>query len=445
VRRSLLVLACVALPVPLAAQGILGAPAGARVAPATAARADSVARQGLGDLERAALDSNPGLRVAALDVRQARADVVTAGLRPNPTAQITGDVLPLRDGTLASAHDNTYGLSLQLPIELGGKRQRRTETALALAEGAGLGWADSARKVLLVVRGAYFDLQNADQALALAERNLAIYQRLTTLSQNRLEQKQISGAEYSRAVLGRAQAELARDAALLAVRRAQDNLALAVGRRARVAAADTLALLQREVPALAQLEQLALRQRPDVLAARALRTAATANVALQEANAQVTPTVSADFVTSQGTTSYGLSGNVPLAIFNRNQGEREKARAREEQSARALAAAEVAALTDVRAAWADWDTRRAAVARFAAGGSEGILARAQAVLDATEFAYKAGSISLLEYLDAVRTSADITRAYVDAVTAYDKAVAALDAATGADTPRLLDRIPGGRP
>ena len=52
---------------------------------------------------------------------------------------------------------------------------------------------------------------------------------------------------------------------------------------------------------------------------------------------------------------------------------------------------------------------------LAAGGSEGILARAQSVLDATEFAYRAGSISLLEYLDAVRTFADITRSYVDAV------------------------------
>ncbi|MBI3789694.1 MAG: TolC family protein, partial [Gemmatimonadetes bacterium] len=179
--------------------------------------------------------------------------------------------------------------------------------------------------------------------------------------------------------------------------------------------------------------------------ARAQRTAADANVRLQDANGQISPTVSADYVTSQGTTSYGLSGNIPLPFWSRNQGEREKARARLEQATRAQAATELAALTDVRAAWADWDTRRAAVERFAAGGSEGILARAQAVLDATEFAYRSGSISLLEYLDAVRTFADITRSYVDAVTAYNKAVAAVDAATGADTPRLLERVPGGRP
>jgi cobalt-zinc-cadmium efflux system outer membrane protein len=406
---------------------------------------DSVTRQSLVDVERIALDSNPGLRVAALDVRQARADVITAGLRPNPSAQVTGDVLPLRDGTLASAHENTYGLSLQLPLELGGKRARRTETAQALAAGAGYFYVDSARRVLLVVRNAYFDLQAADQVLLLAERNLAIYQRLTTLSQNRLEQKQISGAEYSRALLGRAQAELARDAALLAVRRAQDNLAVTIGRRQRVAPRDTLTLAAREVGALEALEALALAQRPDVLFARAQRQAAESNVKLQDANAQITPTISADWTTSQGTTSYGLSGNIPIPVWSRNQGEREKSRARLEQAARAEQATEVTALTDVRSAWADFDTRRAAIARFAAGGSEGILARAQTVLDATEFAYKSGSLSLLEYFDAVRTFADITRSYVDAVTAYNKAVAALDAATGADTPRLLDRVPGGRP
>ena len=415
------------------------------VPPVGSGARDSVVRQSLADVERAALDSNPGLRVAALDVRQARADIITAGLRPNPTAQVTGDLLPLRDGTLSSAHDNTYGLSVQLPLELGGKRARRTETAQAIADGAGYFYVDSARRVLLVVRNAYFDLQAADQALQLAERNLAIYQRLSTLSQNRFEQKQVSGTEYSRALLARAQAELARDAALLTVRRAQDNLALAIGRRVRVAARDTLVLLAREVPALDALEQAALRQRPDVLFARAQLQAGQANVRLQDANARISPTLSADWTSSQGTSSYGLSGTIPIPVFSRNQGEREKSRARLEQATRAQQATEISALTDVRSAWADWDTRRSAIARFSAGGSEGILARAQSVLDATEFAYRSGSLSLLEYLDAVRTFADITRSYVDAITAYNKAVAALDAASGADTPRLLERMPGGRP
>ena len=409
-----------------------------------AAARDSVARQTLADLEQTALDSNPGLRVAALDVRQARADIITAGLRPNPSAQVTGDVFPLANGALSSIQNNTVGLSLQLPVELGGKRARRTEAAQATASGAGYFYVDSARRVLLVVRNAYFDLQAADQAFVLAGRNLAVYQRLTTLSQNRFEQKQISGTEYSRALLGRAQAELAREAALLAVRRAQDNLSLAVGRRQRVTARDTLALAAREFPSVETLEQAALRQRPDVLFARAQRTAAAANARLQDANAQITPSVSADYIVSQGITSYGLSGNIPLPLWSRNQGEREKSRARQEQAARFEQAVEITALTDVRSAWFDFDTRRAAVARFAAGGSDGILARAQSVLDATEFAYRSGSISLLEYLDAVRTFADITRSYVDAVTAYNKAAAALDAASGADTPRLLERVPGGR-
>ncbi|MBI3790032.1 MAG: TolC family protein, partial [Gemmatimonadetes bacterium] len=131
-RLSRLALLLVLAPVTARAQFRAGAPVTSFLASAPVR--DTLERHTLADVERVALDSNPGLRVAALDVRQARADVLTAGLRPNPSAQVTGDILPLTNG-LGSAHDNTYGLSVQLPLELGGKRARRTETAQALAEG----------------------------------------------------------------------------------------------------------------------------------------------------------------------------------------------------------------------------------------------------------------------------------------------------------------------
>ena len=411
--------------------------------PARVSAQASAPRLTLAELERVALDSNPGLRVAALDVAQARADVVTAALRLNPQASVVADVLPLGDAKRYSPSNNQFALSLQLPVELGGKRARRTETAEAYAGTAQLLYADSARRVLLAVRLAFYDVQASEQGLQLADRNVQLYTRLTALSQSRFDQKQISGTELSRAVLARAQAELARDAALVQLQKAQDVLAFAAGRRDRIAVRDTLEPSPRLIAGLAALEAMALRQRPDVLYGRALRAAADANARLQDANATVTPTVSADYVVQQGQQMYGLSGSVPLTLFNRNQGEREKATYRQQQADRTLESAELLARTDLRSAWTDYEARRAAVARFSTPGPDGILARAQSVLESTEFAYRAGSLSLLEYLDAVRTFADIYRTYVDSVAQFNKAVAALDAASGADSPRLLDRYRAG--
>lgn len=401
-----------------------------------AARADSTARLSLEQVERAALDSNPGLRVALLDVAAVRRDVVTAGLRPNPWLVVTGDVFG-PGGVALQPSANQWGLSLQVPLELGAKRQRRSDVAEAVYSTSRLLLADSARRVLLVVRLAFYDVQAADQGLILAQRNVDLYARLVALDQSRLEQKQISGAELSRAVLARAQSDLARDLAELQLLKAQDALGLALGQRRRLAARDTLATIARAPAPLAALEAQALRERPDVLAGRALRRSAGANVRLQEANGVISPTVGVDFVSQQGQPSYGVSGTVPLALFNRNQGERSKAVVRQDQADRTMRAVELLALTDVRSAWSEFETRRVALSRFTTGGAEGILARAQAVLESTQYAYRAGGVSLLEFLDAVRTFADITRAYVDAVTAYNKSVATLDAASGADTARLL--------
>ena len=304
-------------------------------------------------------------------------------------------------------------------------------------------YADSARRVLLAVRLAFYDVQAGEQGLQLAGRNVQLYARLTALSRSRFEQKQISGTELSRAVLGQTQAELARDAALVQLQRAQDVLAFAVGHRERIAVRDTLAPSTLPIADLATLEAMALRQRPDVLYGRALRAAADANARLQDANATITPSVSVDYVVQQGQQMYGVSGSVPLNLFNRNQGEREKARYRQLQAERMLQGAELAALTDLRSAWTDYEGRRAAVARFSTAGPDGILARAQSVLESTEFAYRSGSLSLLEYLDAVRTFAEIYRSYVDAVAQLNKAISALDAASGADLPQLLDRSRAG--
>lgn len=429
-------------PLPIT-RALASALAGALLGATSLAAQRPVPRLTLAELERVALDSNPGLRVASLDVAQARADVVTAALRPNPQAIVVADILPLGDVKSYSPSNNLYSLSLQLPVELGGKRQRRTETAEAYASAAQLLYADSARRVLLAVRLAFYEVQASEQGLQLADRNVQLYARLTALTQSRFEQKQVSGTELSRALLGRAQAELARDAALVQLQKAQDVLAFAVGRRERIAVRDTLAPSTRQIADLATLEAMALRQRPDVLWGRALRAAADANARLQDANATITPTVNLDYVVQQGTQAYGASSSVPLNLFNRNQGEREKAKYRQQQADRTLHGAELAALTDLRSAWTDYEGRRAAVGRFSTAGPEGILARAQNVLESTEFAYRSGSLSLLEYLDAVRTFAEIYRSYVDAVAQFNKAVSALDAASGADSPRLLDRSRAG--
>src|SRR5437016_4379587 len=85
------------------------------------------------DLVRRALGANAELAAARLDIERARARLLQAGLRPNPTV----DFEHTTGRFTGSPGERTTSLGLALPLELGGKRQRRIELAQAELEAAG--------------------------------------------------------------------------------------------------------------------------------------------------------------------------------------------------------------------------------------------------------------------------------------------------------------------
>jgi cobalt-zinc-cadmium efflux system outer membrane protein len=396
----------------------------------------------LAEVEQMALDSNPGLRAYRLEVPAAVADVRTASLRPNPTLALTADIIRADRGSL-DPRVGVWGGSIQLPLEFGGKRGARMRLAEQVVSVTQLEVADSARRLLLSARQAWFDLVGAREQRRIADEVRQNWQQLVTLNESRFRAQQISGVELQRAQVALSTAQIALDQADLAVRSAQDALAAILGMRERVDAAGELAPVDTTIPSLDSLEQTALRDRPDVLAARAARIAADADVRLQHASGIITPTLSVDALESQNVALAGLSAQVPLPLFSRNQGGREKAAVRVTQADRLVDAAEVAARTDVRAAWQELATRRATLDRFAPGAPDGILARARAIRETAAYAYRRGGTSLLDLLDAERTAADLTRAWVDAVTQFNRGRALVDAAAAADAARLVaDELPG---
>jgi outer membrane protein, heavy metal efflux system len=392
----------------------------------------------LADIEQLALDSNPDLRSYRLEVGAARADVRTASLRPNPSLGLLADIVQLNHPGVHPDSGN-WGATISMPLELGGKRGHRIDVATQLVSVAQLSVADSARRVLLAARLAWYDLAAARARLTIANDVLANWQELTRLDSTRFEAQQVAGVELARAQVALGAAEFGRDEAELAVRMAEDVLARIAGRRERVTVNVALVALDSvpAMPGVDTLEAMALRDRPDVLAARAALAAAVANTRLQQANATISPIVSGDFQSSQGTPLLGVSASVPLPFSSRNQGEREKAAIRVEQSTRQLEAVELGARIEVRTARAELVTRLAALARFGEGNRDGILARARAIRETAAYAYQRGGTSLLELLDAERTYSEVTRAWVDATAQYNRGRAALDAATGADAPRLI--------
>ncbi len=110
--------------------------------------------------------ANPTLRAKQFEYRAIGANEITAGLRPNPTATYLAEQF---GGGSAALVQHTF--SIGQPIELGGKRQRRLESARAATRVTGHELEDVRRQIVFQVKKAFTDALVAREALDLTEQN----------------------------------------------------------------------------------------------------------------------------------------------------------------------------------------------------------------------------------------------------------------------------------
>jgi len=377
----------------------------------------------LDDAVALAVRANPVLRVKQFEYQAVGANEITAGLRPNPTATYLAEQF---GGGSASQVQHTF--SIGQPIELGGKRQRRLESARAATRVTGHELEDVRRQILFQVKKAFTDALVAREGLSLVEQNMRALDDLERIQRFRAEKGDISELELLRIEVQRFALE--RDAAdarqtlrvaRIAVRAATDPAQVAedfevVGE-----------LVDRDVaPAAADLYRRALDHQPDLRAAEAARAKARADVGLARANAwwDVTPQVEYQRIGPDNTIGFGIS--VPLRIFDRNQGEIARARAETQRVDAVREAMAVQVLSEVDTALAALRTERQKLDLL----RDVYLPKARRARDTVEFAYRRGGVSLLDYLDAQRTYRDTTTEFVRSLGNYWTAYYQLEAAVG---------------
>ena len=152
----------------------------------------------------------------------------------------------------------------------------------------------------------------------------------------------------------------------------------------------------------------------DATAARTGITAAQSQVTLAKANAKQDLNAGIDFSHVSGLSSASLFFNIPLAIFDRNQGEIARTRSALEQSQFQETVAEESVLTDVRDAYESATTNQEVVKLYVSG----YLKQAQDSRDITNYAYNRGGVSLLDLLDAERSYRSTELAYRQTLANY---------------------------
>jgi len=370
----------------------------------------------------AALQHNPSLRAKTLELGSTQANEITAGLRPNPVASYLAEQLGNRNV------DSQQTVTLGQPIETGGKRRRRLESARAATAVTTEEIADARRQVILLVRKAFTDALVARATIELAEDNLKALDEVERLQRFRVERGDLSELELLRLQVQRFAFERDATDARQAGETARIALRSAIGPAGVAESVEIVGALDFRDVSLdpSTLRRRALEARPDLRAAEAAQAKARADVELARANAwwDFTPQLEYQRIGNDNTVGVGIS--VPLRIFDRNQGEIARARSEVSRAAALRQAAATQALAEVDTAYAGVLVLRERVISL----RDVYLPKATQARQTVEFAYRRGGVSLLDFLDAQRTYRETALEHLRALGNLRAAVDQLEAAIG---------------
>src|SRR5262245_24566116 len=283
-----------------------------------------------------AIEQNLNLLAERYNLAIADARLVTASLRPNPVLTL-GASLP--DHAIFHSGTSPFAESAHIDFvfERGGKREYRIQEAENARGVAQLRLLDTMRTLILDVQNAAVDVLLAKANVALAQENLQAFNAIVEVNTNRVRAGDLAPVELERTRLAalQFQNDVQQNESRLLI--ARNQLQTLLGRPQYSPAFDVIGELRGDGQAitLEGLHQQAVQFRPDLQALRRDQARSAADLRLQIAQSKVDYTIGAELQPQQGNlrtgNQYGLFFSVPLPIFNRNQGEIERAQYEQDQ------------------------------------------------------------------------------------------------------------------
>ena len=406
--------------------------AGAARAQAPSASTRGPVRITLDEAIQMALEHNHNLKAARTTIQQSEATEITANLRPNPILTADAQFLPIFQPDKFSAdYINTtaqFDLGVSYLFERGRKRQHRLQAARDVTAQTRSLVADNERSLAFFTASQFVNVQLSESMLDLAEQDLKSFQNTVDISDARYKAGDISQGDFLKIHLQLlqfqqdvAQARLARVQALVGLRQL-------LGYESVPADYDVAGAFDYQ-PVKLKLEDLqakALAERPDLRAARQGVTAANSQYQLARANGKVDVIGTFDYDHVNAVSTGSFFGSFQIPIFNRNQGEIARTHFAITQADELRLAASDLVMTDVSEAYEGVRDNDEVVVLYRSG----YLDEARLSLEISEYAYKRGAASLLDFLDAERSYRSTQLAYRQALASYLTAVEQLREAVG---------------
>ncbi len=379
--------------------------------------------------------NNPTLLAGKTTIDEAKADEITAYLRPNPDLTIVGDDLGLFSFTpFQPTANGIFAGSVSYLHERRHKRELRLESAEQATAIAISTQADLERNLRYNLRDAFVRVLLAKAVRSIAEEDLKFYDQQIKVNRERLDVGTMARVDFQRVELQRVQYESDLGTAEVNLRTAKIDLLQLLRSHTPIDRFDVVEPFDFREPTttLEEARTDALQNRPDLQQAQQTFDKAKVDHTLSVANGSTDPTWSVDVGRQPPLTFYaGVSVTIPLRIFDRNQGDKLHTEIEIGRSQKLLDATQLAAVHDVDAAYATLENTLTLLRPF----KEKYLKEATDVRDTISFSYNHGAASLLDFLNAQQEYRTTELSYVNLVGAYLSAANQLNFSVGREVIR----------
>jgi cobalt-zinc-cadmium efflux system outer membrane protein len=299
---------------------------------------------------------------------------------------------------------------------------------------AGSQHEDLERNLLFDLRAQFVQTLEAKAVLELAKADLAYYDNIIAISRNRLRAGDIAQIDLDRIELFRVQYEMEIQTAIVNLRTSKIQLLQLLNERTPVEQFDVTGTFDftEDLKPLEEFRQIALDARPDLRAALESIVQAQTNHKLAVANGSADPTWSVwytynpAFNNPYGKDTLGASVSIPLRIFDRNQGEKQRTQIDISRNQQLTDAARAEVFSDVDSAYTQVASNIALLKPYKAQYK----AQALRVRDTVTYSYQYGGASLMDFLNAQSDYRAVQLAYAQLVGSYLTAAGQLNLAVG---------------
>lgn len=399
-------------------------------APEQVSVASKTLRLSMNDALGLFVSQNIDVLIAKYGIEYSKGQEVTARLFPNPLLSVG----TLSSYTLGRTLSNSGQLFTQVAqlFELAGKRGYRIESAGFGTQSAEAAFEDAVRQLGFTVKETYYRIQLAQRRLGLAEENRDRFSRILEVNTIRLKKGYIAEVDLIRIRLQMVDFQSHVIQSLQEAESARGDLRQLLRLSPKMALELTTELDFRRIdPDIEKLRMAALDVRPDIRAKRYTFSQRESDLKLAQAYRIPDVTIGAGYAIqgSRGPDNPGqvaLNAGIPLPLFNRNQGGIRQAEVSLQSAEADLNKTVNLVENEVEVAYRNLLQSRRLVEAYLGG----VLEDARSTLTIVERAYERGGATILDLLDAARTSRTIQKNYIEALFNYQHNLFQLESAVG---------------